>query len=99
MACSCKHLEQEIQDYTKQIESLKVLFWNRLTTDSSHQDRRKKDYNQALFHHWSDEDPNDERNWFQCWSDMTPHMVMRAFDAAMQDWRKTFCDVDGCKRK
>lgn len=99
MGCNCKDMMREIMRHKKEIDHLRELFWKRLTVDSPHQDCRKKDYNQALFSHWGDEPPEDEKEWFQCWCNMTPHMVMTAFDNAVMDWRKSFCDVDNCKRK
>lgn len=99
MGCNCKDMREEIEDYKKQLECFRKYFWKRLTVDSESQDRRKKDYNQALFHCWSDENSEDESNWFQCFCDMTPQMIMIAFDNAVKDWRRHFCDVENCTRK
>ena len=55
MACNCKHNQQEIKDGKAVIEELRKLFIKRMTVDSEHNDRRRKDYNQAIFHYEDDE--------------------------------------------
>lgn len=98
MACNCRDMMPDIMRHKKEIDHIRELFWKRLTEDSPHQDRRRSDYNQALFDHWGDDPKVDEKEWFQCFCQMTPHMIIRAFDDAVKDWRKCFCDVEGCKR-
>ena len=100
MACNCKHNQQEIADGKKTIEELRELFIKRMTVDSDHSDRRRKDYNQAIFNWWEeDEAEADPRKTFQCWAEMDMGMVLECFDNAVKDWRCTFCDVKSCNRK
>jgi hypothetical protein len=100
MACNCKHNQQEIKDGKAVIEELRELFIKRMTVDSEHNDRRRKDYNQAIFHWWEeDEAEADPHKTFQCWSEMDMGMVLECFDNAVKDWRRTFCDVESCNRK
>lgn len=100
MACNCKHNQQEIKEGKAVIEELRELFIKRMTVDSEHNDRRRKDYNQAIFHWWEeDEAEADPSKTFQCWSNMDMGMVLWCFDDAVKDWRKTFCDVENCSRK
>lgn len=56
MACNCKHCRQEIKEGYKNINELRDLFIKRMTVDSETQDKRRKDYNQALFTVESDDD-------------------------------------------
>ena len=99
MACNCKHNQQEIKEGKAVIEELRELFIKRMTVDSEHHDRRRKDYNQAIFSWWSDDKTHLPENTFQCWSEMNMDLVLRCFDDAVKDWRKTFCDVENCSRK
>lgn len=94
MACNCKHNQQEIQDGLKNIAELRELFIKRMTVDSEHNDRRRKDFNQAIFYY---EKVTGEHE--QCFYGTTMEMVLTCFDDAVRDWRKTWCDVEGCKRK
>lgn len=100
MSCSCKHRQQEIEGYKKQISIFRELFIKRMTVDSSHTDRRKKDYNQAIFG-WQEEDIEeaDPSKTFPCFSTMSMDMVLDCFDNAIKDYRRTFCDVEDCRRK
>ena len=100
MACSCKHNEKEIESFKSVIAELRELFVKRMTVDSDHKDRRKRDYNQAIFGWWErDEEEADPSKTFQCWSDMDMGMVLQCFDDAVGDWRRTWCDVETCRRK
>ena len=100
MACSCKHNEKEIESFKSVIAELRELFVKRMTVDSDHNDRRKRDYNQAIFGWWEqDEKEADPSKTFQCWSNMNMGMVLQCFDDAVGDWRKTWCDVENCRRK
>lgn len=100
MACNCKHNEKEIESFKNVIAELRELFVKRMTVDSDHNDRRKRDYNQAIFGWWEeDEKEADPSKTFQCWSNMNMGMVLQCFDDAVGDWRKTWCDVETCRRK
>ena len=100
MACNCKHNEKEIEGFKSVIAELRDLFIKRMTVDSDHNDRRKRDYNQAIFGWWEeDEKEADPSKTFQCWSNMNMGMVLQCFDDAVGDWRKTWCDVENCRRK
>ena len=68
-------------------KAFREAFIKRLTVDSGHHDRRKKDYNQALFSWWSDDKAKDLSNTFQVWSQMNAGMVMECFDKAIDDVR------------
>lgn len=99
MACNCKHYREEIKDGKKVIAEMRELFIRRMTVDSDHNDRRRKDFNQAIFAWWDDELEKTPENTFQCWTPMSMAMVLQCFDDAARDWRKTWCDVDNCTRK
>ena len=100
MACNCKHNQEAINDGKKNFEELRELFIKRMTIDSDHNDRRRKDFNQAIFSWWEeDEKEADPSKTFQCWCNMNMSMVLQCFDDAVKDWRKTWCDVDNCTRK
>ena len=93
MACKCKHNRQEIQEGKKIIAELRELFIRRMTVDSDHNDRRRKDYNQAIFFY---DDYTHEH--LACFCETNMEMVLRCFDDAVGDWRKSWCDVKNCKR-
>lgn len=93
MACNCKHNRQEILEGKKTIAELRDLFIKRMTVDSEHNDRRRKDYNQAIFCDFG----RGEHE--AVWNETTMEMVLQCFDDAVKDWRKTWCDVDNCTRK
>lgn len=93
MACSCKHNRQEIQEGKKTIEELRELFIKRMTVDSDHTDRRRKDFNQAIFCDFGYGEHE------QVFNGTTMEMVLRCFDDAVYDWRKTWCDVESCRNK
>lgn len=99
MACNCKHNQEAINEGKKNFEELRELFIKRMTVDSDHNDRRRKDYNQAIFSWWSDDKTHLPENASQCWTEMTMDMVLQCFDDAVKDWRKSFCDVENCTRK
>ena len=94
MACNCKHNQQEIEEGKRNFAELRELFIKRMTVDSDHNDRRRKDYNQAIFHYY-----DDNSNTYQVWSEMDMDMVLQCFDDAIKDWRKSWCDVENCTRK
>ena len=113
MSCNCQHNQESIKDGKEVISTLRDLFIKRMTIDSEHNDRRRKDYNQAIFHYESDEDIDawNERceiyglckkkygKTYPVWSEIDMDMVLKCFDDATKDWRKTWCDVDNCTRK
>ena len=113
MACNCKHMRQEIDEGRELLAFFRNLFIKRMTVDSDHNDRRRKDFNQAIFH-YEDDKAVDEWNsdcekfglakkeygrTYQVWSEMDMDMVLQCFDDAVKDWRKSFCDVENCTRK
>lgn len=93
MACNCKHMQQEIQEGKMLLAFFRKLFISRMTVDSEHNDRRRKDFNQAIFGY------HDDGSTYACWSNMDMDMVLQCFDDAVKDWRKSFCDVENCTRK
>lgn len=100
MGCNCKHNQQEIAEGKKNFEELRELFIKRMTVDSDHFDRRRKDFNQAIFGWWEeDEAEADPSKTFQCWTPMNMDMVLQCFDDAVKDWRRIWCDVKNCTRK
>lgn len=100
MACNCKHNHQEIEDGKKIIAELRDLFIKRMTVDSDHNDRRRKDYNQSIFSWWEeDKQEADPSKTFQCWHNMNMAMVLQCFDDAVKDWRRNWCDVENCTRR
>ena len=94
MACSCKHNEERIEQGKQYIAELRELFIKRMTVDSETQDRRRRDYNQAIFHY-----SDDGKRTYPVWCETDLDMVLQCFDDAVKDWRRLFCDVDGCRRK
>ena len=98
MGCNCKHNQREIDEGKKNFAELRELFIKRMTIDSNHNDRRRKDFNQAIFNWW-EEDETDPSKTFACWTNMSMDMVLQCFDDAVKDWRRTWCDVENCNRK
>ena len=49
MGCNCKDNREAIEIGKNNFAELRELFIKRMTVDSEHNDRRKKDYNQAIF--------------------------------------------------
>lgn len=113
MGCECKNYQQEIADGKKNFAELRELFIKRMTVDSDHNDRRRKDFNQAIFR-YEDDESVDEWNkeceryglskkqygqTYAVWSHMDMDMVLQCFDDAVKDWRKSWCDVENCTRK
>ena len=100
MGCKCKHFTKEIGEGIGNFAELRELFIKRMTVDSEHNDRRRKDFNQAIFSWWEeDKTEADPSKTFQCWSNMSMDMVLQCFDDAVKDWRKSWCDVENCTRK
>lgn len=94
MACNCKHNQREIEEGKTIIAELRDLFIKRMTVDSDHNDRRRKDYNQAIFF-YSDY-VGDHK---PCFDYVSMEMVLQCFDNAVKDWRKSWCDVENCTRR
>ena len=69
------------------MDELREAFIRRMTVDSDHHDRRRKDFNQAIFDYWSDNEAKDPRDTYLVWSDLTMDMVLRCFDDAVKDVR------------
>ena len=113
MGCNCKHNQEAINEGKKNFAELRELFIKRMTVDSDHNDRRRKDFNQAIFHYEDKESvdawnkdcekygfPKKKYNQtYPVWSEMDMDMILKCFDDAVNDWRKSWCDVEGCGRK
>lgn len=100
MGCNCKHNIELINESKKNFAELRELFIKRMTVESEHNDRRRKDYNQPIFGWWEeDKKEADPSKTFQCWCNMNMGMVLQCFDDAVKDWRKTWCDVNNCTKK
>lgn len=113
MGCECKNYQQEIKEGKKNFDELRELFIKRMTVDSNHNDRRRKDFNQAIFYYWDKQEVDDwnmdcekyglskkEYNQtYPVWSEIDMDMVLKCFDDAVCDWRKSFCDEKSCMRK
>lgn len=57
-------------------EELRAAFLKRLTVDSIHHDRCRKDFNQAIF---------DAEEGFACFNGTDLNMILDKFDAAVAD--------------
>ena len=62
-----------------QMVKLRNLFIKRMTQDSPHHDKRRKDYNQAIFGYKND------GSTYAVWSETDMDMVLRCFDDAVGD--------------
>ena len=113
MGCNGKDNREAIEIGKNNFAELRELFIKRMTVDSEHNDRRKKDYNQAIFKY---QDPQDIDAYnrecekygltkigydetYQVFSRMDMNMVLTCFDNAVKDWRRKWCDDENCKRK
>ena len=83
MSCGCKHNIEEIKREQDFLDTFRKLFINRLTIDKSLEDRRKKNFNQALF---------DKDECWACWSEIDLDMIMEEFELAVQDALYLHCD-------
>lgn len=113
MGCNCKDNREAIEDGKKLLAFFRKLFIARMTVDSDHNDRRRKDFNQAIFRYESREEVDawnrdcekyglSKKRYGQTypvWSEMDMDMVLQCFDDAVKDWRDNFCDVENCNRK
>lgn len=95
MACNCKHSEEAINSGLANFNKLRELFIKRMTVDSENQDRRRRDYNQAIFFYIDD----GSMGTAPVWNEIDMDMVLLCFDNAVKDWRRTVCDVENCRRK
>lgn len=93
MGCSCKDSQQEIKEFYDIMSEFRDMFVKRMTVDSETSDRRRKDYNQAIFHF------NDDGSTYSCFYETDLDMVLQCFDDAVKDYRDLFCDDKNCKRK
>ena len=98
MSCSCQNNKEEINNGKQIFLKLRELFIKRMTEDSKHNDRRRRDFNQAIFG-WQDENDKTPEKTYCVWSDIDMDMVLRCFDDAVNDWRRSWCDVENCRRK
>lgn len=113
MGCRCKDNVETIKEGLDFFEQLRELFIKRMTEDSETTDRRRKDFNEAIFHY---EDKDDVDSWndyaekcglpkkeygdtYPVWTTIDMAMVLRCFDDAVKDWRKSWCSVENCTRK
>ena len=93
MGCNCKDNREAINEGKKNFANLRELFIKRMTIDSEHNDRRRKDYNQAIFCDYG----RGEHE--AVWNETTMEMGLQCFDDAVKDWINSFCDVKNCNRK
>ena len=93
MGCNCKDSRQEIEAGKRLLGEFRELFIKRMTVDSEHHDARRRDFNQAIFGY------RDDGSTYAVFNGTDMDMVLRCFDDAVKDWRKSFCDVEGCTRK
>ena len=93
MSCNCHHNREAIESGMQDFAKLRVLFIKRMTEDSLTQDRRRADYNQAIFSYEYD------GTTYQVFDGTDMDMVLDCFDNAVKDWRREFCDVPNCRRK
>lgn len=96
-------------------EELKRLFIKRMTEDSETKDRRRKDFNQAIFSYYSDDYIEEANKYsekynlnsfkikpgdtYPVWDEITMDMVLQCFDDAVKDWLKSWCDGDNRAKK
>ena len=88
----------------KNFASLRELFIKRMTVDSDHADRRRKDFNQAIFHYESNEavdewnkhceiyglPKKDYGQTYAVWCEMDMDMILQCFDNAVKDWQESY---------
>lgn len=84
-----------------QIKQLRQLFIRRMTIDSETTDRRRKDFNQAIFYFESDDEVDSYNRYceqyglpkkkygvtYPVWSEITLEMVLTCFDDAVKDYK------------
>jgi hypothetical protein len=112
MGCNCKHNQEAINEGKQLLADFRELFIKRMTVDSEHSDRRRKDFNQAIFR-YEEKDSVDAWNaecekyglakkeygrTYPVWCETDMDMVLQCFDDAVKDWRRSWCDVEKCNR-
>jgi hypothetical protein len=65
-------------DFAAPVSEIRKRFLQRLTVDSEHRDRRRADYNQAIF-------ARAERGGYAIFTGTDLDMVLRCFDDAVRD--------------
>lgn len=63
-----------------ELAKIRELFIQRMTVDSDHHDRRRNDYNQAIF------TVREDGSTFANWNDTDMDMVLRCWDNAVRDY-------------
>ena len=63
-----------------ELAKIRELFIRRMTVDSDHHDRRRNDYNQAIF------TVREDGSTFANWTDTDMDMVLRCWDNAVRDY-------------
>lgn len=94
MGCSCKDNKENIEQGITTINTFRQLFINRMSVDSETHDARRKEFNKAIFF-WNEE----AGEYSATFSQTSMEMVLDKFDEALKDYRRTFCDVENCRRK
>lgn len=94
MSCNCIHHKEDIDRDKRCLEQFKKMFVKRMTKDSETNDKRRKDYNQAVFSY-----DVYKQEYRQAWNEVTLSMILRCFDDAVKDYRRIYCDVENCNRK
>lgn len=72
-----------------ELAKIRELFIRRMTVDSEHHDRRRNDFNQAIF------GVNDDGTTYQCFNDTDMDMVLKCWDDAVRDY---LTDRDPCRK-
>lgn len=93
MSCSCVHNRESIETESRTINEFRELFIKRMTVDSITRDRRRRDYNQAVFGFRRD------GRTYMCFNEIDLDMILQCFDNAAKDLRREWCDVESCRRK
>jgi len=70
--------EEDMEEIMKFVD-LRNQFIKRMTQDSPHHDRRRKDYNQAIFGY------KDDGSTYAVFCETDMDMVLQCFDDAVQD--------------
>ena len=93
MGCSCKDSQAEIEQFYNMIGKFREMFIHRMTIDSETTDRRRADYNQAIFFE------DDDGEYKQVFNETNLDMIMDCFANAVMDYRKSFCDTKNCRMR
>lgn len=94
----------DLREFKRQMQfelmQIRELFITRMTVDSDHHDRRRKDYNQAIFHIESNDDVDiwnadcekfglPKKRYghsYQSWNEIDLDMVLKCWDDAIRDY-------------